>query len=210
MNEDTAHSLYTTNDRGVNEVARREIPRHIYWDRRGLALSGRGPRPLLARGDWLSHGARLSGDLAQDARTMALQHRTLTKGLPHRSDHGSQYAATRYQQLLTTYGLTLNMSRRGNYWDNACVESFFGTLTRELVYHRQYLARDEATPDIVEYIEVFYNRRPFPGRVRGKDGCGLTECPRDCKKVSSSNHHERMAEHDQDESERSKEGQRSD
>lgn len=50
------------------------------------------------------------------------------------------------------------MSRQGNCWDNACVESFFGTLKRELVSHRQYRTRDEATQDIFEYIEVFYNR----------------------------------------------------
>ena len=103
-------------------------------------------------------GARLTGDLAQDALTMVLQHRTPTKGLLHHSDRGSQYAATRYQQLLTAHGLTPSMSRRGNCWDNACVESFFGTLKRELVYHRQYRTRDEATQDIFAYIEVFYNR----------------------------------------------------
>jgi putative transposase len=51
------------------------------------------------------------------------------------------------------------MSRRGNCWDNACAESFFGTLKRELIYHRHYLTRDEAKQDIFEYIEVFYNRR---------------------------------------------------
>ena len=50
------------------------------------------------------------------------------------------------------------MSRTGNCWDNACVESFFGTLKRELVYHRHYATRDEAKQDIFEYIEVFYNR----------------------------------------------------
>ena len=52
-----------------------------------------------------------------------------------------------------------SLSRRGNGWDNACVESFFGTLKRERIDHRQYRTRDEATRDIVEYIEVFYNRR---------------------------------------------------
>ncbi|MDE3221232.1 MAG: IS3 family transposase, partial [Nitrospirota bacterium] len=52
-----------------------------------------------------------------------------------------------------------SMSRTGNCWDNASVESFFGTLTRELVYHRHYATRDDATRDIFEYIEVFYNRK---------------------------------------------------
>jgi transposase InsO family protein len=102
--------------------------------------------------------ARLTGDLTQQALTMAIRHRTPKAGLLHHSDRGSQYAATAYQRLLTTHGMTGSMSRRGNCWDNACVESFFGTLKRELIYHRQYRTRDEATQDIFEYIEVFYNR----------------------------------------------------
>lgn len=102
--------------------------------------------------------ARLTGDLTQQALTMAIHHRTPNAGLLHHSDRGSQYAATAYQQLLTRHGMTGSMSRRGNCWDNACVESFFGTLKRELIYHRQYRTRDEATRDIFEYIEVFYNR----------------------------------------------------
>ena len=60
--------------------------------------------------------------------------------------------------MLTTHNITASMSRKGNCWDNACVESFFGTLKRELVYHRHYATRDEAKQDIFEYIEVFYNR----------------------------------------------------
>ena len=103
--------------------------------------------------------ARLTGDLTQQALTMAIRRRTPNAGLLHHSDRGSQYAATAYQQLLTTHGMTGSMSRRGNCWDNACVESFFGTLKRELIYHRQYRTRDEATQDIFEYIEVFYHRR---------------------------------------------------
>jgi len=71
----------------------------------------------------------------------------------------AQYAAGSYQQLLTTHGITVSMSRKGNCWDNACVESFFGTLKRELVYQRQYATRSEATQDVFEYIEVFYNRQ---------------------------------------------------
>jgi transposase InsO family protein len=104
-------------------------------------------------------GHRLTVDLAERALTMALANRTLTAGLLHHSDRGSQYAATSYQQLLATHGITASMSRTGNCWDNACIESFFGTLKRELVYHRRYATRNEATQDIFEYIEVFYNRR---------------------------------------------------
>jgi len=104
-------------------------------------------------------GQRLTGELAEQALLMALANRQPRAGLVHHSDRGSQYAATRYQQVLTLHGLAPSMSRRGNCWDNACVESFFGTLKRELVYHRHYATRNEATQDIFEYIEVFYNRK---------------------------------------------------
>ena len=102
-------------------------------------------------------GQRLTVELAEQALTMALTNRAPTAGLPHHSDRGSQYAATSYQRLLHGYGLISSMSRTGNCWDNACVESFFGTLKRELVYHRHYATRDEARQDIFEYIEVFYS-----------------------------------------------------
>lgn len=104
-------------------------------------------------------GPRLTGDLTVQALRMALTTRQPTAGLLHHSDRGSQYAAGSYQQLLTTHGITASMSRTGNCWDNACVESFFGTLKRERVYHQRYATRSEATQDIFEYIEVFYNRQ---------------------------------------------------
>lgn len=104
-------------------------------------------------------GARLTVDLAERALTMALANRTPMVGLLHHSDCGSQYAATSYQQLLATHGITTSMSRTGNCCDNACVESFFGTLKRELVYHRHYETREDAIQDIFEYIEVFYMRK---------------------------------------------------
>ena len=102
---------------------------------------------------------RLTVELAEQALTMALANRNPLAGLLHHSDRGSQYAATSYQRLLDTHGMLPSMSRKGNCWDNACVESFFGTLKRELVSHRRYVTRDEATQDIFEYIEVFYNRK---------------------------------------------------
>ena len=104
-------------------------------------------------------GHRLTVDLAERALTMALANRKPMAGLLHHSDRGSQYAAHSYQRLLGEHGIIPSMSRTGNCWDNACVESFFGTLKRELVYHRHYATREEATQDIFEYIEVFYNRR---------------------------------------------------
>ncbi len=104
-------------------------------------------------------GARLTGDLTQQALQMALQRRQPNPGLLHHSDRGSQYATTAYQQQLRAAGMTASMSRRGNCWDNACVESFFGTLKRELIHHHQYQTREEARQEIFEYLEVFYNRQ---------------------------------------------------
>jgi transposase InsO family protein len=104
-------------------------------------------------------GSRLTGDLPEQALRMALTTRRPKAGLLHHSDRGSQYAARSYQQVLVTHGLIPSMSRKGNCWDNACVESFFGTLKRELVYHQHYATRDEARQDIFHYIEVFYNRQ---------------------------------------------------
>jgi putative transposase len=104
-------------------------------------------------------GHRLIGELTEDALAMALANRQPRAGLLHHSDWGSQYAASNYQRLLNECGLIPSMSRKGNCWDNACVESFFGMLKRELMYHRRYETRDAARQDIFEYIEVFYNRR---------------------------------------------------
>ena len=104
-------------------------------------------------------GSRLTGELTQQALEMALYRRQPKPGLLHHSDQGSQYAATAYQQHLRAAGITGSMSRRGNCWDNACVESFFGTLKQELIHHRQYRTREEAKQEIFEYLEVFYNRQ---------------------------------------------------
>ena len=117
-------------------------------------------------------------DLVTAALTMAVEHRRPAGGVLHHTDRGSQYAATTYRELLASHGLTASMSRRGNCWDNAVVESFFHTLKTELVHHRRYRTREDATQDIFEWIEVFYNRvrRPFdlrlplPRRVRSRGG----------------------------------------
>lgn len=92
------------------------------------------------------------------ALQMALDSRQPPPGLLHHSDRGSQYASDDYQALLTKYQIQGSMSRAGNCYDNAPIESFFGTLKTELVHQRHYATRAEAQTDIFEYLEVFYNR----------------------------------------------------
>lgn len=103
--------------------------------------------------------AALARGLVVDALRMALQQRQLTGRLLHHSDQGSQYASADYQQLLSACGIACSMSRKGNCYDNAVVESFFGTLKSELVHHCNYQRRAEAEADIFEYLEVWYNRK---------------------------------------------------
>lgn len=101
----------------------------------------------------------LGRPLVIEAMRMALSSRRPEPGLLHHSDRGSQYASKDYQALLASYGIRCSMSRRGDCWDNAPVESFFSTLKRELIHYRRYATRKEAQQDIFEYIEVWYNRK---------------------------------------------------
>ncbi len=100
----------------------------------------------------------LQRQLVIDALQMAITARRPAPGVLHHSDRGSQYASRDYQALLTRTQMVSSMSRKGNCYDNAMVESFFGTFKTELVYQRHYATRAEARADIFEYIEVFYNR----------------------------------------------------
>ncbi len=97
--------------------------------------------------------------LTASALQMAVSRRRMSPGLVHHSDRGVQYAAEDYQQLLKQHGMVPSMSRKGDCYDNAVVESFFHTLKTELVYHCKYRTREEARKSISEYIEVFYNRK---------------------------------------------------
>lgn len=102
---------------------------------------------------------RICRHLVEKALSMACVNRSPEPGLLHHSDRGSQYASGDYQKLLKRNGIVCSMSRKGNCWDNAAMESFFATLKTELIYHRNYETRAEAQSDIFEYIEVFYNRQ---------------------------------------------------
>ena len=98
-------------------------------------------------------------DLVSEALRMAIWRRQPGAGLLHHSDRGIQYASDAYQQLLHAHHMEASMSRQGDCWDNACAESFWGTLKTELVNHEHYASREAARQSIFEYIEVFYNRK---------------------------------------------------
>jgi transposase InsO family protein len=106
-----------------------------------------------------SASSRMTRQLTIDALQMALGRRNPEKGLLHHSDRGSQYASADYQKILKEQGITCSMSRKGNCFDNAVVESFFGRLKSEWVNHHRYLDRSEATQSLFYYIEIFYNRK---------------------------------------------------
>jgi putative transposase len=100
----------------------------------------------------------LRASLPLAALRMAISAQRPGVGLIHHSDRGVQYASADYRKLMQSAGLRASMSRKGNCYDNAPMESFFHTLKTELVHHRHYATRIEATRDIFAYIEGFYNR----------------------------------------------------
>jgi len=106
-----------------------------------------------------SMSERMTRSLVVDAFTLAAKRRNPPPGLIHHSDRGSQYASGEFQHLLTKYGAVCSMSRKGNCWDNAAAESFFGLLKRSLVFHNKYETRGQARQSIFNYIERFYNRK---------------------------------------------------
>ena len=101
---------------------------------------------------------RMTGRLTLVALKMAIWRREPEKGLLHHSDQGSQYTDQEYQAMLKQYGMTPSMNSVGTWYDNAAMESFFGSLKSELVNDQNYQTRREARTSIFWYIEVFYNR----------------------------------------------------
>jgi len=106
-----------------------------------------------------SMSERMTRSLVIDAFVMAVKRYHPSPGLLHHSDRGSQYASAGYQTVLKKYGAICSMSRKGNCWDNAPVESFFSTLKKEHVFHHDYRYRTQARQSIFAYIEQFYNRK---------------------------------------------------
>jgi putative transposase len=110
-------------------------------------------------------GARMTTELVVRAFEQAVAARRPAEGLMHHSDRGSQYCSHEYRGLLARHGLRVSMSRKGNCYDNAPIESFWGTLKTELVHHRRYRTRAEAAHEIAEYIDLFYNRQRRQARL---------------------------------------------
>jgi len=110
-------------------------------------------------------GSRMTKALVMQSLFRAVAAKRPAKGLIHHSDRGSQYCSPKYRKLLEQFGMTASMSRKGNCYDNAPMESFWGTLKQELVHHRRYSTRQEAIREITEYIEVFYNRQRRQARL---------------------------------------------
>ena len=104
-----------------------------------------------------SMSSRMKADLVCDALKMALWQRKPKPGLIVHSDRGSQYASNEYRKLLNAWKCVGSMSRKGDCWDNAVAESFFGSLKQERVQWRHYQTRSEAHRDVLNYITVFYN-----------------------------------------------------
>ena len=105
-----------------------------------------------------SMSTRMTSTLVCDALSMALFRRGFPKNVIVHSDRGSQYCSKDYRALLESHDLIQSMSRKGNCWNNACVESFFHSLKVEAIQYEPIMSRSEMRQAIFEYIEVDYNR----------------------------------------------------
>lgn len=110
-------------------------------------------------------GERMTRHLVMQALFRAVSLRRPPPGLIQHTDRGSQYCSHEYRALVAQFGMLASMSRRGNCYDNAPIESFWGTLKNELIYHRRYATREQARREIAEYIDMFYNRQRRQARL---------------------------------------------
>ena len=106
-----------------------------------------------------SMSATMTAQFVTDALVMAIWRRGKPRALLHHSDRGSQYTSEQFQRLMADHGVTCSMSRSGNCWDNAAMESFFSSLKTERTARKTYRTRDEARADVFDYIERFYNTK---------------------------------------------------
>jgi putative transposase len=110
-------------------------------------------------------GNRITKDLVSQSLFKAVAAKRPEPGLIHHSDRGRQYCAHEYQKLMDQFKMRPSMSKKGDCYDNAPMESFWGTLKNELVHHSRYKTREQAIREITEYIEVFYNRQRRQARL---------------------------------------------
>jgi len=110
-------------------------------------------------------GNRITKNLVSQSLFKAMAAKRPGSSLIHHSDRGSQYCAHDYRKLMDQFAMRVSMSRKGDCYDNAPMESFWGTLKSELIHHRRYKTRGDAIREITEYIEVFYNRQRRQARL---------------------------------------------
>jgi putative transposase len=131
-----------------------------------------------------SMNTAMTAQLVTDTLVMAIWRRGKPDALLHHSDRGSQYSSEQFQRLMADHGVVRSMSRSGNVWDNAAMESFFSSLKTERTARKIYRSSDEAKADVFDYIERFYNpkRRALDDRlyesygVREAGGISLGGC----------------------------------
>ena len=160
---DSRHGGPIAPNRVQSLVVRR--PNQVWASDATCVLTGQGWLYLVAVLDLFSRrvigwamSQVLDASLVSTALRMALSQRRHYQNLIVHSDRGAQFASDAYRQLLTQHGLTASMSRKGNCYDNAFIESFWSTLKYELVYHHRFSTFSQARTAIFDYIEIFYNR----------------------------------------------------
>ena len=163
----------TTNSRHNKPVAKNHLNRRFRPKRENLVWAG-DITYIQTNEGWLylavvldlysrrvigwSMSKRMTTGLIQSALQVAVENRLPNPGLLFHSDQGVQYASADFQKDLEDHGIKCSMSRKGNCWDNAVVESFFNSLKQEWLHHRKFDTRNDARQSIFEYIEGFYNR----------------------------------------------------
>ena len=110
-------------------------------------------------------GERMTRQLVMQALFRAVALYRPQPGLIQHTDRGAQYCSQEHRALVAQFGIQASMSRRGNCYDNAPIESFWGTLKNELIHHRRYATREQARCEIAEYIDLFYNRQRRQARL---------------------------------------------
>jgi putative transposase len=110
-------------------------------------------------------GDRMTTELVSQALRQAIERKRPPAGLIHHSDRGSQYCANEYRALQQRFDMVTSMSRRGNCFDNAPIESFWSSLKGEVIHHQRFATRAQAESAVREYIEIFYNRQRRHSRL---------------------------------------------